>query len=96
MSAQEFEKYIIEELDLIFDGKASENYLSHITQDWSKEAFAKGAYVSDYASAKNFSILQKPIQDKIYFAGDSYTNGKQWGYVPSAIQSAVDCVDTFK
>ena len=94
LSEDEFKKEVLEELDRIFDGKASRNYIKHMTHNWSTAAYAKGAYVSDFTAPRTIAKLQEPIEDKIHFAGDAYTDGTNWGNVHDAIRSAKQCVDT--
>jgi len=57
----------LNELDQIFDGKASEHYVKGVVQNWSTEPFIKGAYsYNDY----NMAALRKPIDSRIYFCGE--------------------------
>lgn len=90
---KELHDKIIAELDLIFDGQASKHYKQHIVQDWSSSPYALGAYISDYESSDRIYDLQQPVSQKLYFAGDGYTNGYDWGNVHNAITSAKDSVD---
>lgn len=85
--------YILGELDELFDGKATPRYKKHIFQNWSKEAFAQGAYVHYFESQKNIRTLGKPVQDKLYFAGDAYTDGSDWSSVHAAARSAKKVVE---
>ena len=91
LNKADFKAYALNEFDEIFDGQASRYYINHITQNWSTEAFAKGAYVSDYTTPKTIAQLQTPIDNKLFFAGDAYTNGYDWGNVHNAIASATQC-----
>ncbi len=96
LSDDEFKTTILQELDELFEGKASKHYIKHIKQNWLEEPFAKGAYVSDYTQPKTVAKLQRPIEGKVYFAGDAYTDGSDWGNVHNAIQSAKQCVENLK
>ncbi len=58
----------MQELDEIFDGKASKYYVKHIIQNWTAEPFIQGTYSHRKASAKK---LAAPIDDKVYFAGEA-------------------------
>ncbi|MEM6541882.1 MAG: FAD-dependent oxidoreductase [Bacteroidota bacterium] len=80
-------------MDKIFEGKASKYFIKHITQNWSKEPFAKGAYPSDFNTPRALATLREPIRYKLYFAGDAYTDGTDWGHVHNAIYSARQCVE---
>ncbi len=88
----ELKNYILAELDKIFDGQATSNYIKHIKQDWSKEPYARGAYINDHADPKTVAIVQESVDEKLFFAGDCYTNGNDWGNVHNAIESAQQCV----
>ena len=63
-------QYILNELDEIFDGKASQTYVKHVTQNWSKEPFIQGSYTHGDDSV--LGTLTTPIDDKLYFAGESF------------------------
>ncbi|WP_063851041.1 FAD-dependent oxidoreductase [Flammeovirga sp. SJP92] len=84
--------YILNELDLIFNGKASQNYVKHIVQNWNDEPYIKAAYLADNAPLKTSRTLSSSVQNKLYFAGDAYTQENDWGAVHNAIQSAIDAV----
>jgi monoamine oxidase len=94
LNNDEFKRKVLNELDQMFDGKASDSYMKHISQNWSAEPFSKGAYVSDYTKPKTIKQLQKPVNNQLFFAGDAYTNGADWGNVHNAIHSAQNCVHT--
>lgn len=66
-------KYILKELDEMFEGKASQYYLKHVVQNWSTEPFIQGAYSERRGNPKKMSA---PVANKIYFAGEAMnTNG---------------------
>ncbi|MEM9723656.1 MAG: FAD-dependent oxidoreductase, partial [Bacteroidota bacterium] len=85
--------YLLEELDRSFDGKASPNYKKHIFQNWSEEPFTQGAYVHYFENWKHIRTLGKPVGNKLYFAGDAYTDGSEWSSVHAAAQSAKKVVE---
>ena len=84
--------YILKELDEIFEGKATPNYKRHIFQNWSDEPFAQGAYVHYFADWGDIKALGKSVDDKLYFAGDAYTDGSDWSSVHAAANSAIQAV----
>ena len=84
--------YILEELDQIFNGQASETYVKHIFQNWSSEEHIKGAYVYYYEDWRRIRTLAKPVDDKLYFAGDAYTDGSSWSSVHAAAHSSKSVV----
>lgn len=60
---------VMAELDQMFDGQATQNYQSHIIQNWSNEPFIQGSY--SFSGAGNIP----PVDSKVYFAGEAYTDG---------------------
>ena len=80
--------YILGELDTIFSGQATPNYIKHITQNWSNEPYIKGAYVNDHEDWRRVRTLGDSVANKIYFAGEAYTDGEDWGSVHNAAQAA--------
>lgn len=91
-SGDELKNYVLNELDPIFNGAASANYLQHISQNWNEEPFAQGAYLNDQASSSISSNLFRPMDNKVYFAGDSYTQEDDWSSVHVAARAARDAV----
>lgn len=87
-SDAELKNYMLAELDEIFDGQASENYISHIFQNWNEEPFANGAYVYDNENWRRIRTLGESVANKLFFAGDAYTTGDDWGSVHAAARSA--------
>jgi len=83
---------LLEELDMLFNGQASENYVQHIAQNWNKEPFIQGAYLYDHENFTLVRKLGKSINDKLFFAGEAYTNGLNWAGVNAAAISAMRAV----
>lgn len=81
-------EYILNELNQVFDGKASQNYIDHVVQNWDDEPFIQSAYLADIAPSSISNALSSTIDHKLYFAGDSYTQEEDWGAVHNATQSA--------
>ncbi len=71
---EEIINLILSQLDEMFEGKASETYMKHIIQNWSKEPFIQGSY-SHYGASEmeNINTLAQAIDNKVYFAGEAYT-----------------------
>ncbi|WP_435624243.1 flavin monoamine oxidase family protein [Flagellimonas sp.] len=84
--------YILNELDEIFDGKATESFQDILVQNWNEQPFARGAYLTDRASISISRIMSESVNDKLYFAGTSYTQANDWSSVHTAAQSARDAV----
>ncbi len=93
LSGDTLKDHILNELDEIFDGKATSNYIKHIVQDWNDEPYIKGAYVNDEENWRRVSTLGESVNDILYFAGTSYTDGEDWGSVHTAAQSAKTAVN---
>lgn len=70
--ATEAEKaeYLINRLDSIFNGQASQYYVKHVLQDWTNEPHIRGSY-SFYDNYDDLPNLAAPIDNKIYFAGEA-------------------------
>lgn len=66
-------KKYLSELDEIFEGKATENYIKHVIQNWSKSPYIQGAYSYSFndKQADVVGALTSPIDDKLYFAGEA-------------------------
>ncbi|MBD0403716.1 NAD(P)/FAD-dependent oxidoreductase [Flammeovirga sp. EKP202] len=93
LSEEVLRDFILNELDTIFEGKASSNYINHIVQNWDDEPYISAAYLADNTSSRISRILSASVQDKIYFAGDAYTQENDWGAVHNAARSARDVVE---
>lgn len=92
LSGDPLRDYILAELDTIFSNQASPNYIKHIVQNWNQEPFVKGAYLSDYEDETRVQKLSESVDDKLYFAGEAYTAGEDWGGVHAAAQAAREAV----
>ena len=85
-------RIVLAELDQLYDGQASKNYVKHRIQDWSKEPFIESGYLSDYSSWKLVKTLGKSIDNKVFFAGGAFTDGEDWVSVHAAAMSAFGVV----
>ncbi len=92
LSDDELRDFILSELDEMYPNKASANYLKHISQNWNKEPFIKGGYLTSHADWRTVRELGESVADKIYFAGGAYTDGEDWVGVHTIAQSAKDAV----
>jgi len=85
---------ILKELDVIFQGSASKYYTgNYILENWGQHEYTLGTWVNA-ATDKNLNVkvLNQPLQDKVYFAGEAYDRHKQLG-VPGALLSGYDGID---
>lgn len=92
-NGDELKNYLLAELDEVYNGQATPNYKKHIFQNWSEEPFTKSAYVHYFESWNKIRNLGKPVNNKLYFAGDAYTDGSEWSSVHAAANSAKKVVE---
>ena len=85
--------YMLNELDALFGGQATPNYVKHIFQNWNAEPYANGAYVVDHENWFRVRTLGKSVNDRLLFAGTAYTKGEDWGSVHTAARSARRAVE---
>ena len=88
LSDDELIEYMLNELDELFDGQASPNYVKHIFQNWNAEPYANGAYAIDNEDSEVVRRLGESVDDRLFFAGDAYTDGEDWSSVHTAARSA--------
>lgn len=93
LTDNELKTKILQELDTIFNNKATTTYIKHIAQNWSKEPHIECAYLDDDESANLVYKLFEPVSNKLYFAGEAYTTGNDWGGVHAAANAAKDAVN---
>ena len=84
----------LEELDKIYEGKASKTYTGeYVFEDWGRHEFTLGTWIESFQI--NQSIIQKlnePLSGKVFFAGELYDLHHQLG-VPGAIVSGYHSID---
>lgn len=93
LSGNALKNYILDELDTVFGGLATTNYIQHIIQDWSSEPFIKAAYLADIATSEISENLSTSVANKVFFAGEAYTKEDDWGGVHNAARSARDVIN---
>lgn len=92
-SEEEILAQFLEELDEIFDGQATSNYLQHRIQNWSKEPYIQGAYSYGFEGDQEeiVAAIQAPVNGKLYFAGEALSVDNQ-AMVHGACESAFGAV----
>lgn len=83
-SDDEIFQFVMKKLDMMYDGQATKNYVKHIVQNWTREPFIMGGFSSgwhDDAVKDNF--VNKPLSDKVYFAGEHTA-----GYLAHSVHGA--------
>lgn len=70
---------VLAELDEIFDGKATENYMQHVVQNWSAEPYIQGSYSYNFDgnTTQIMNQLGEPVDSKLYFAGEALSSSNQ-------------------
>lgn len=93
-SEQKIIDALIEELDKIFEGKASTTYTGeYIIENWGKHKYTQGTWTQAFQENKSqLSVLNQSIENKVYFAGEIYDPYRQMG-VPGAILSGYYSID---
>jgi len=93
-SDEEIIAKILAELDEIFDGQASQHYVKHVIQNWSKEPYIQGAYSYSFANDQEDTVneLLKPLDNKVFFAGEALSIDNQ-ATVHGACESAYEVVE---
>jgi monoamine oxidase len=62
--------------------------LSYSISNWQKNKFVKGGYsYNTLYTSKAIEVLNKPIAETIWFAGEAYHDGESQGTVEAALQS---------
>jgi monoamine oxidase len=94
-SEQEIIAKFMAELDEIFVGKATANYVNHIIQNWSKEPYIQGAYSYSFDGNQNniVATINEPLLNQIYFAGEALSINNQ-AMVHGACESAYNMIAT--
>ena len=83
----------LSELDEMFEGKASSNYVKHIIQNWSAEPYIQGAYSYSFEGDQSDIVqaISQPVSNKIYFAGEALSLENQ-AMVQGACESAYSTI----
>lgn len=86
-------EYYLNELDTIFDGKASRYYLNHEIQNWSADPYVQGSYSYNFDGDQTeiVNALKAPISNKLYFAGEALNVNNQ-AMVHGAAESGYEAV----
>ncbi|MCG8526435.1 MAG: FAD-dependent oxidoreductase [Opitutales bacterium] len=94
LNDNELVAYILDELDKLFGHNASGSYIKHVFQNWDADPFANGAYVVDHENWRVVRRLGKAVDNRLFFAGDAYTDGDDWSSVHTAARSAKRAVES--
>ncbi len=94
LSDNNLRNYILNELDAVFSGQASQNYLQHIVQNWSNEPLTRGAYMQNFQNSATPRTLFQAVANKVYFAGEAYSDLDDWGGAHVAARTAKKAVES--
>jgi hypothetical protein len=92
------------ELDLLFSGAATANFVDSFIQDWSLEPFVKGAYsfpaLNTYLTETDTTRidLALPVDCKLFFAGEATSNNHPatvHGALESGARAAAEVLECF-
>lgn len=84
---------VLKELDQMYDGKASKTYTgNYLFKDWGKHPFTLGTWTSGFAEGSMLKTLRKPLNNKVFFAGETYNSYEQGSTVHGAIMSGYETV----
>ena len=80
--------------DAMFDCKATEHYMGeYLLENWGQHQFTKGTWTQAVFEKKSqLKILNQPLDNKVYFAGEINDTYKQMG-VPGAVLSGYYAID---
>ena len=88
LSKEELKETILKEIDSLFSDQATPSYFANIYQNWNKEPFIRGGYLSDHSNWKLVKRLGESVNSKLYFAGGANKDGEDWVSVHVAAASA--------
>jgi lysine-specific histone demethylase 1B len=79
---------LLQELDLLFDGKASTSFEDAIIQNWGKEPFIRGAYSYQTVGIGDArEIAAKDIEGKIFFSGEALSTSGSYQIIDGAAET---------
>jgi len=92
-SEEDIVKAVLEELDAMFDGEATRSFQGdYWLEDWGHKEFTQGTWVEGpRISNTTLASLVRPLESKIYFAGEATDTYQQMG-VPGAVLSGYKAV----
>lgn len=90
------ENYLIE-LDKYYNRQATKYFINAYVQDWGNEEFINGVYsYTKVGGQLARSVARKPLDEKVYFAGEAMNTKRNYGNVHGAIESAIDVLRELK
>lgn len=83
---------VLQDLDRVFDGKASRHHVASVVQNWSAEPFIRGAYTFEFSRGQAwFAETVQAIDPRMLFAGEAFA--EDWATVHGAMQAGYAAVE---
>ncbi len=84
---------LLQELDTIYNGQATANFIASSVHDYTAKPFIKGAYgYSTIGMGDARKIAAQPVADKLFFAGEAMNVNGHHQTVHGAVESAYKAV----
>ncbi len=91
---QEITQFLIDDLDVLFNGDASQQFKESFVTNWGAEPFFKGVSsfpkVSGSGAPEQFAL---PVNDRLFFAGEATALNGNYGTVQGALESSERVVE---
>ena len=71
---------LLEQLDTMYDGKTSELYTGGGLENWGNHEYTQGTWTQAYQEKSTLKRLAKPLDSKVYFAGEIFDPYQQMGF----------------
>ncbi len=85
---------LIDQLDALFDGQASQYYRKHFVQNWSKTPYIEGSYSHPMKRvSRTLKTLARPLGNEVFFAGEAYNLRGNYATVHGAAETAYDVIE---
>ena len=91
---QEITQFLIDDLDVLFNGDASQQFKESFVTNWGNEPFFKGVSsfpkVSGSGAPEQFAL---PVNNRLFFAGEATALNGNYGTVQGALESSERVVE---
>mgnify|MGYP000148815370 CR=1 FL=1 len=88
MTDQEIYDDILQQLDGVYDGQATPNFVEGFVQNWNEQLFVKGAYTDlsdDDDELNGIEVMRQSLDDRVFFAGEAIpASGYEYGFAHEA------------
>lgn len=92
-SSQVMTQAVLDELDSLYSGQASANFVTAYFKDWGGEPFIQGAYsYSTVGMGAARSVAADDVEGRIYFAGEAMNLNGHHQTVHGAMETAWQCL----